>query len=240
MALHVPLCFAVHSQVSRVIDRGRERGGRGEGWWPLLVDAWLYSACILLPLTLSLTVAADALWLLGLVECAVIVAASATASAPSSSSPPPPAAAAPPPPPPAAVATAESLPSSTVFLSLYRVSLLLSTAVAILAVDFAVFPRRLAKTEEFGVSPVTPRRTHSHAPPTHRGAGALTRWRVSACGAVCGPGVWRADGQRGGRLHLLRCPHLPARSQRSALLHLLSAPLITPHPMTSQWTLTVD
>lgn len=42
-----------------------------------------------------------------------------------------------------------------VFVDEYRGSLLLLTAVAILAVDFPVFPRRFAKTETFGHSIVT-------------------------------------------------------------------------------------
>jgi phosphatidylinositol glycan class W len=36
------------------------------------------------------------------------------------------------------------------FLSVYRAQMMMSTVVAILAVDFYVFPRRFAKTEEFG------------------------------------------------------------------------------------------
>eukprot|EP00906_Rhabdomonas_costata_P008500 RCo012104 len=38
------------------------------------------------------------------------------------------------------------------FLDSYRVALLLSTCLALLAVDFAVFPRRFSKTEGFGYS----------------------------------------------------------------------------------------
>lgn len=41
------------------------------------------------------------------------------------------------------------------WLSLYRGSLLMLTCIAILAVDFHAFPRRLAKTETFGTGMVT-------------------------------------------------------------------------------------
>lgn len=49
----------------------------------------------------------------------------------------------------------QSINLSRQFLSLYRASLLLTTAVAILAVDFPAFPRRFAKTETYGISPVS-------------------------------------------------------------------------------------
>lgn len=38
------------------------------------------------------------------------------------------------------------------FVSNYRAYLLLSTSIAILGVDFVIFPRRFAKTEAFGTS----------------------------------------------------------------------------------------
>lgn len=41
------------------------------------------------------------------------------------------------------------------FLTGFRSSVMLSTCVAILAVDFPFFPRRFAKTESFGVSLVS-------------------------------------------------------------------------------------
>ena len=38
------------------------------------------------------------------------------------------------------------------FITKYRISILLMTFVSILAVDFQIYPRRLAKTEQFGIS----------------------------------------------------------------------------------------
>lgn len=58
----------------------------------------------------------------------------------------------------AAAAVAAVTPSSDekprrlLFVSHYRSSLLLSTALAILAVDFHIFPRRFVKTEDYGTS----------------------------------------------------------------------------------------
>ena len=174
LALHVPICFALHSTLVHTVTADREDGGRGvvgrRGWlsssaWWRLVDAALYSLCIVLPLTLSLTLAADSLLRLALLEAAALLVAGGLAWArdggdalqrpPSASTV-------------ASPLSACASPSPTQFLSLYRVSLLLTTAVAILAVDFAIFPRRLAKTEEFGVSPVNaaqPPRTCTAAPP---------------------------------------------------------------------------
>jgi len=43
-----------------------------------------------------------------------------------------------------------SAPNKAVFLTSYRASMLLVTTICILAVDFPVFPRRFAKTENFG------------------------------------------------------------------------------------------
>jgi hypothetical protein len=52
--------------------------------------------------------------------------------------------------PPSPVAAPK--PRRLLFVSHYRSSLLLSTALAILAVDFHIFPRRFVKTEDYGTS----------------------------------------------------------------------------------------
>jgi phosphatidylinositol glycan class W len=145
LALFVPLCLASFTAASHLT--GGQAGSRGwSRWW---VDSSLYSGLVLVPLTLALTAAADHLPLLALLEAAVLTVSAVEAQrrgrpllhSPSSPLPSP--------------ASPSSPPSSsTAFLSAYRVCLLLSTAVAILAVDFPLFPRRLAKTEEFGLSPV--------------------------------------------------------------------------------------
>ena len=118
----------------------------------------LHSACILCPCTLSMTLLAaqlPSLCLAQLLFCAACIAALSAGERRRAQG--------------AEAAVAEPAAASQA-LSLYRVSLLLSTAVAILAVDFPAFPRRLAKTEEFGTSPVRGRvrqQSRQHASNPH-------------------------------------------------------------------------
>ena len=153
LALFVPLCFAAFTQTSSLLwtgQREEQTGGRWR-WRAVMGDVGLFSLLILIPLTLALTVAAEGQWLVHLVlaEAAVLVLGSPLWRRPSLS--------------PALTGSGDA---TTAFLSVYRVSLLLSTAVAILAVDFPLFPRRLAKTEEFGVSPVSRDTAQQNTDPT--------------------------------------------------------------------------
>ena len=115
------------------------------------------SVCVLVPSVLSLTAlstnaAALLAALLALVAATTLLPAprpSRHRAAPSAAN----TATSPPAAIPSALSSSLSV-SPTAFVSLYRCGLLLSTAVAILGVDFVVFPRRLAKTEQLGVSPM--------------------------------------------------------------------------------------
>ena len=141
------LCFALRYAALRLLSRWRTFSPPSPlSTVPLMRDVLLFSCCVLIPASLSLTALSHSVAAL-LVTLAALVAvmcvptlsvdavrASDTGTSVSSSP--------------------ISLMSPTLFVSLYRLGLLLSTAVAILGVDFAVFPRRLAKTEEFGVSPM--------------------------------------------------------------------------------------
>ena len=147
LALLSPLSFAALA----ALGSGRLRR---RGW---AEDAILFSAAVVVPLTLALTVMADALAWLAALQLALLSACAARALRagwrPSW---------------PASLTAPSS--SSSAFISAYRVALLMSTAVAILGVDFPVFPRRLAKTEAFGISPVSAgvkwRRGGEQPPPT--------------------------------------------------------------------------
>ena len=107
-------------------------------------DVAVLSACVLVPSTLSLTALSSHVpSLLATLLCLLLVLCLASSlSSPRAERPS------------RATDGAASASSATLFVSLYRCCLLLSTAVAILGVDFVVFPRRLAKTEQFGVSPM--------------------------------------------------------------------------------------
>jgi hypothetical protein len=122
------------------------RGGRHVG----VLDLVLYSICIIIPCTLAQTALSEHIvWLvltqlsfcvacLSLVETSTGNGAVMRVADRSS-----------------AVARPDRSGASTsAAVSLYRVSLLLSTAIATLAVDFPIFPARFAKTELFGISPV--------------------------------------------------------------------------------------
>ena len=108
----------------------------------VMVDVTLLGCCVLLPSTLSLTALSGhvPLCMAALLCLVVLVCLLSLLLRPA-----------------VRVSSSAVLPlssSSTAFVSLYRCGLLLSTAAAILGVDFVVFPRRLAKTEQFGVSPM--------------------------------------------------------------------------------------
>jgi hypothetical protein len=150
LLLCTQLCFACRSLAASLLVTRRRRSdfSQSSSSSPLspVASVLLYSACILCPCTLSMTLLAAHLpsvclaQLLFCIACIAVLSAGEEARLP--------------------VAEAAAAPEARVAslaVTLYRVSLLLSTAVAILAVDFPAFPRRLAKTEEFGLSPVRDR-----------------------------------------------------------------------------------
>ena len=136
------LCFALRYSVSRLLSWPTTSSASPSASATLL-DVAVWSGCVLIPATLSLTAASSQLstllaaLLLATVAVAVLAGCSVSLRGTARDS-----------------AASSSSVSSTLFVSLYRCGLLLSTAIAILGVDFEVFPRRLAKTEQFGVSPM--------------------------------------------------------------------------------------
>ena len=140
------LCFALRYAVLRLLSAVSS----GVSPSAVGVDVAVLSCCVLVPSALSLTALSSHVAPLLATVCGLVALlcplsprrrSAERVSAPQFAS--------------AAPSTAVSVSSSpTLFVSLYRCGLLLSTAIAILGVDFVVFPRRLAKTEEFGVSPM--------------------------------------------------------------------------------------
>lgn len=122
--------------------------------WPLVPRVLLEWLLIVLPPLLSLTVCADAAAAIVLVQLALALALHAASSALWSA--------------PLFSLDARAEPqhalwrllgeSQRSFISNFRSGMMLLTCIAILAVDFRVFPRRHAKTEDAGVSLVRRRR----------------------------------------------------------------------------------